>query len=355
MALNTTGAISLAGATAGQSIALELGLGTSTQISLNDTAVRTLAGVLSGAIIMPTNFYGKSNVTGYTRVMFAFGDTSNLANYVAITNVTSNTGVVAGDITYSGVTVKGNTAGAQYGGDKGIYAYGFSSSNSNTKNLVSNTGVMAATVAGIGQVREILAGTGYGGDKGIFAFGAQGATKYAVYNLISNTGVQSSDVAGVTTPRQFPSATTYGGDKAVFAYGMTSANISASNKVSNTGVMAADTTGVGTASRTRAGTGYGGDKGIFGYGFTTATVSFTNKVSNTGVVATDTAGVGSNREKIGAGTYGGDKAIFGYGTLSGLTTTNITNKVSNTGVVAGNTAGVGSSRSYATGTNFSNS
>ena len=67
MALNTTGAISLAGTTAGQSIALELGLGTTTQISLNDTAVRTLAGVASGAITMPTNFYGKSNFTPYQR------------------------------------------------------------------------------------------------------------------------------------------------------------------------------------------------------------------------------------------------------------------------------------------------
>ena len=48
MPLNTSGAISLAGATAGQSIALELSLGTTTQISLNDTAVRTLAGGLYG-------------------------------------------------------------------------------------------------------------------------------------------------------------------------------------------------------------------------------------------------------------------------------------------------------------------
>jgi len=63
MTLNTTGPISLAGATTGQSIAVELGLGTTTQISLNQAAVRTLAGVASGAIIMPTDFYGKSNFT----------------------------------------------------------------------------------------------------------------------------------------------------------------------------------------------------------------------------------------------------------------------------------------------------
>lgn len=63
MTLNASGPISLAGATAGQSIAVELGLGATTAISLNDASVRSLAGVASGAIIMPTNFYGKTNFT----------------------------------------------------------------------------------------------------------------------------------------------------------------------------------------------------------------------------------------------------------------------------------------------------
>ena len=61
MTLNASGPIALAGSTAGVSIALELSLGTTTAITLNDAAVRTLAGVPSGAIIMPTNFYGKSS------------------------------------------------------------------------------------------------------------------------------------------------------------------------------------------------------------------------------------------------------------------------------------------------------
>ena len=60
MTLNATGPISLAGTTAGVSIEVELGGTGTTQISLNDSNVRTLAGVPSGAIVMPTNFYGKS-------------------------------------------------------------------------------------------------------------------------------------------------------------------------------------------------------------------------------------------------------------------------------------------------------
>lgn len=62
MTLNATGPISLGGSTAGQSINLELSQAATAQVSLNDTNVRSLAGVASGAIIMPTNFYSKSSV-----------------------------------------------------------------------------------------------------------------------------------------------------------------------------------------------------------------------------------------------------------------------------------------------------
>jgi len=58
MALNGSGPISLIGATAGQSIQQELGL--SGQISLLDSTVRILAGVPTGSVTMPTNFYSKS-------------------------------------------------------------------------------------------------------------------------------------------------------------------------------------------------------------------------------------------------------------------------------------------------------
>ena len=62
MTLNASGPISLGGSTAGQSINLELGRSATAQVSLNESAVRTLAGVPSGAIVMPTDFYGKSNI-----------------------------------------------------------------------------------------------------------------------------------------------------------------------------------------------------------------------------------------------------------------------------------------------------
>jgi hypothetical protein len=60
MAMNSSGQISLGGTTVGESIGIAIGgTGTAT-ISLNDTIVRTLAGVPSGQIVMPDDFWGKS-------------------------------------------------------------------------------------------------------------------------------------------------------------------------------------------------------------------------------------------------------------------------------------------------------
>ena len=73
MALNSSGPISIAGTTSGQSIQIELGGNGTTTMSLNDAAVRTLAEVPSGAIIMPTNFYGKANE-------YAFSISTNQVN-----------------------------------------------------------------------------------------------------------------------------------------------------------------------------------------------------------------------------------------------------------------------------------
>ena len=59
MALNSSGAISLAGSTTGQSIALELGKASTATVTLNDSDVRSLLGVPSGSIGL-YSAYGKS-------------------------------------------------------------------------------------------------------------------------------------------------------------------------------------------------------------------------------------------------------------------------------------------------------
>ena len=86
MTLNASGPISLAGTTAGQSIEKELGGTGTSQISLNCSTVRTLAGVPSGAIVMPTNFYGKSNGNTAPTAMFYGGYTTSYTNKVTRIN-----------------------------------------------------------------------------------------------------------------------------------------------------------------------------------------------------------------------------------------------------------------------------
>jgi hypothetical protein len=101
MTLNASGPISLAGTTAGQSIEIENGGNGTTQISLNCTAVRSLAGVTTpgSTIIMPTNFYGKSNAYNYTvssnqtNFCMRAGAISAGWNGTQALNVTINSGV----------------------------------------------------------------------------------------------------------------------------------------------------------------------------------------------------------------------------------------------------------------------
>lgn len=59
MALQSSGSISLAGNTAGRSVALELGLNTTSAISLNQTNVRALAQRTSGSVAL-SHLRGKS-------------------------------------------------------------------------------------------------------------------------------------------------------------------------------------------------------------------------------------------------------------------------------------------------------
>jgi hypothetical protein len=142
-----------------------------------------------------------------------------------------------------------------------IFGFGYRTSGAqvvNITNLVSNTGVVAANQTELtGTSRQGLAAAGYGVDKAIFGFGNSGATYYRITNLISNTGVVAADQATLTgTARTFPAAAGYGGDKAIFGYGTTGSAVSLTNLVSNLGVVIEDVTGVGTARLFLAATSY---------------------------------------------------------------------------------------------------
>ena len=353
MALNPSGAISLAGPSTGQSIAIELGQSATATISLNDTNVRTLAQVASGVIVMPTDFWGKSNITGTQKAIFGYGFKPGPNTYFNISNLVSSAGVVASDTPGVG-SVRSALGAASYGGDKAIFAFGgIGVPRILASNLVSNTGVVATdTPFAPGVVgKSGLGAASYGGDKAIFAYGLTSSSPTLVYastsNLVSNTGVIASDTPIVGTTRTSITAASYGGDKAIFAFGIKSPvfyNIS--NLVSNTGVVATDTPGVGTARSALGAASYGGDKAIFAFGAISpaAGTSISNLVSSAGIIASDTPGVGTVRQALAGTGYGGDKAIFAFGNTFPAVGTSISNLVSSAGVVATDTPGVGTPR-----------
>lgn len=178
MTLNSSGPISLGGATTGQSIAVEIQQSPTGQISLNDTNVRSLAGVPSGQIEMPTNFYGKSWKANAARVFLMGGGGASGAGaggggggggrMITPTDVSSLSGTYT--VTVGGVgsnsAVFGVTAAA--GGNGGSYNGGGSCDS-------TSTGGNGACGGG-GSIGLIPA---FGCPGGTGAFGFNGGSGYA--------------------------------------------------------------------------------------------------------------------------------------------------------------------------------
>jgi hypothetical protein len=100
---------------------------------------------------------------GYDKVIFGYGAT---ASFLSMTNIVSNIGVVATDTTGVG-TVRYLLAAASYAGAKAIFGYGYNNpgsggQNLSMTNLVSNTGVVATDTTGVGTARYGPAATGFG-------------------------------------------------------------------------------------------------------------------------------------------------------------------------------------------------
>ena len=120
-----------------------------------------------------------------------------------------------------GITLNGGgwTIVAPPAGNKAIFGYGTDGiSLLAMTNLVSNTGVVATDTTGVGTARQDVAAAGYGTDKSIFGYGYSSSGRTAITNLVSNTGVVATDTTGVGTARNALAAAGYGTDKAIFGY-----------------------------------------------------------------------------------------------------------------------------------------
>ena len=171
MTLNASGPISLSGTTAGQSIEIELGGTGTTQISLNCTTVRTLAGVASGAIVMPTNFYGKSNVV--VQGTF-YGGCSNLVTRI------NACGALVGSETNAG-TARSGSAGTTVGAN-GLFYGGEITHVSNLVTRINACGALVGSETNAGTARYSLAGATVGAN-GLFYGGCAGGLSNLVTRI----------------------------------------------------------------------------------------------------------------------------------------------------------------------------
>lgn len=130
MPLAASGTMSLAGTTSGRSVQVTLGGDGSTQISMNDAAVRALAGEATGPISM-TDFHGKSaaaegitaryiRLTGFTRSVsagpfisqFALYTDANLTNLIIGQDANSNPTIPQLSASYESISYPARRAGA---------------------------------------------------------------------------------------------------------------------------------------------------------------------------------------------------------------------------------------------------
>ena len=103
---------------------------------------------------------------------------------------------------------------------RGIFGFGSNGGYQGVTNLVSTSGVVASDTSAVGTARVGPAGASYGIDKGIFAYGFASGAFQAISNLVNTSGVVASDTTSIAgTARYKVAAATYGGDKALFAYG----------------------------------------------------------------------------------------------------------------------------------------
>ena len=89
-------------------------------------------------------------------------------------------------------------------GNEGLFGFGSNGGDQSITNKVSNAGVVSSDITGVGgaTARAWVAACEYGGDKGIFGYGYDAGPYTAVTNLVSNAGVVATDVTGVGTARE---------------------------------------------------------------------------------------------------------------------------------------------------------
>ena len=349
MPLNASGAISLGGATAGQSVALELGLSGTAQITFNCTTVRTLAGVASGAIAL-NNFYGKSS--GPTVGVFYAGQTSG-TTWVNTTSRINACGTIIGAQTAIG-TARYRAAGA--GMPTNAMFWGGGTSGATTTNSAVRINACGALVGSQTTPSTIpaYAGLPAGGKLG------NNGVYYAPYSISPPSGYCSSQNnsvrlnacgglvgqnititafcrQGVAGAVAGSSLVVYGGDYNPCPSCCSSSLTTKITRINACGnKIAACLTPAVTASSYQAGAPIGGNAVFFGYVTGGGRVT---RINACGAVVGSQTTITPNRQSAGGAAIGTNGVYYG-GCLSNTVT-----RINACGAVVGGATTVGTARS----------
>jgi hypothetical protein len=298
MALNATGAISLGGSTTGQSIALELGLSATAQISLNCATVRTLGAVPTGAIIMPTNFYGKS-ATVATNALFSVQHSTTCVSNLSVNACGTK---VAGVITTTNVSFQGaGSINSQFGaktGPYGLFVHGVLASCVNSGNQQIYTINKCRGLVGRGSVAAAARFRGAGAPITCTNMIAYGGFTTVATNQVYRYNCARTVVGSVTT--------------------------------------------AGTARYWLMGAKAGCNGIFYGGGTATSSVNTVTRINACGALV-GTQGTVTPTKRNGAGITGGTNAMYGMGYVT-TTPTNQIVRINACGALVGSVTTVGTAR-----------
>lgn len=343
MPLNTTGPISIAGTTAGQSIQIELGGTGSSTMSLNDTNVRTLAGVPSGAIVMPTNFYGKSNSIT-TGLFFGGGIASGYINTMTRINAC---GAIIGTQTAVG-TARAQLAGASASGTA-VYFGGIMPgccccvvTNIVTRSNISGV-IVGSETAIAGQARYQNAGAPVGSNHISYAGAPTGYDNSVI--RINNSGALVGSVTTAGTARGYTMPAPVGVNGMYYGSNYTASNTV--TRINACGALVGAQTAVGTA-RGEGGGAKVGVNGVFYGGANSQTQSaLVTRINACGALVgsqTTVNPISTFLTGNGVGTVG----VYYSGRQSTTSFVNNVNRINACGVKVGVTTNIGTARAYAT-------
>jgi hypothetical protein len=314
MALNSSGPISLGGATAGQSIALELGLSPTAPISLNQTNVRTLAGVPSGAIIMPTNFYGKS--AGPTIGLFYGG----FQACVGISNTATRInacGALIGSQTTVG-TARGLLAGAKVG-NNGLFYSGYNSCYvaSNTVTRINACGALAGFETTVGVIRRNNLAGATVGSNGLFYAGyysscCGGGPNNFVTRINACGALVGSQTSAGSVKACLAGATV--GSNGLFYGGYSFVCFCATNivtRINACGALVGSETTAGTTKCALAGATVGSNGLFYGGQFCYYPINTVARINACGALVGSQTSVGTGRNNLAGATVGSNGVFYG--------------------------------------------